>query len=398
MYIEDLFLQFFKVTVTGGGGLFSSRQSIFPPDDYDVCHSFHHAICIGKEFTESQRTYVLSLLTRYKGLSKKMGLDYSEHLIAPTWKNPVRVINKNKAVWIEYNDEEHITWICLQFPYQLKAAFDEEVEQSYLGRSIWDHNKKIRKLSLYNTNLFVLQNFLENNGFKIDESYEDIFSEYEEIYANAEDIIPYIAKLDDELFLINCPEVTETYWAEHKTGNYDHDLLLAKFLGLTYIIPEPKTSAEKIAYHSTNKFWMPNIAEFVELCYNTDGQIGIVLDRAGNIAGWLENFYNGFSTTGHSLNDIKLCIKQGNHLPKELNKWLYDNKTEGTNKAKFLIFLHKPAKWIFKDKLNFSIIGTNAIYPIPNKLTSSWINDKPCIFYLTDIKPSPIAGQQIVKV
>ena len=162
MHIEDVFVRFFKQIV-------STHYNLFPHKDYDVSYSFYNSIREGKHLTEAQRTYVVAMLQRYKGLSHKLGLDYKAHLTSPTWRNPVRVINKDKTVWVE--DENDILTICLRFPFQLKEPFTEQIEKIYQGKSYWDYENKVRKLNAYKINIFALHDWLEKHGLTIIMTY-----------------------------------------------------------------------------------------------------------------------------------------------------------------------------------------------------------------------------------
>jgi len=388
MYVEDIFIKFVKVTL-------SSNNSIVPIDDADICYSFSQTIINDTHLTANQRLYVLSLLARYQGLTSKLGFNYKNHLVMPRWKNPLRIINKEKTVWIEETD--NVEWICFKFPYELKAPFDEEIEPIYNGRSVWDYDLKVRKLKLYHINLHLLNEFIELHGFNVQKSYADCFARYEEILADYENVVPYATKLDDTIVLINCAKSTEEYWNEHKTGVYNSDLLLIKFLGIPYIIPTNETAFEKIASTVSNSFWIPSITDFINICYATPGRVGIVLDRAGNTKEWLSTLFDTMKQFELDPNDIKVCIKSGRQSNKPLSDWITDHST-GTNDSKILIFLHKPTKWIFKNKIKFDILGTNAIYPLPHKLTASWLAGHPCVTYLSPICPSAFKGQKIVKL
>ena len=389
MFIEDIFVKFYKVMLP------VYTPSMMPISDFDVCFSFYESIVDSKALTQNQRLYVISLLERYKGLSAKLGFNYKDHLLNPMWKNKVRVIDTTRKLWVE--EEDNITWICARFPYQIKERFDDIVERSYTGRSIWDPERKIRKLSIYNTNLFALTEFAEQYGFEQDNSYSDVFAKYEDIVLNADDIIPYATMINDNIVLVNCADNVEEYYNEHKTDSIDLNLLLLKSMAIPYKPNAVTTSIDKIAIADSNKFWINDIDKFIDICYATEGQIGIVIDRASGIDRLLESLKQAILSSGHSIDDMKVCIKQGKHLYKTLNKWLYDNKS-GTNKSKFLIFLQKPSKWIFKDNIEFAILGTNALYPSTSIITKSWINQHPCVMYITEIKPSSEIGQSIVEL
>jgi hypothetical protein len=97
MYIEDLFVKFFKRIV-------SANYQMIAHEDYEVAYSFYNSIRDNRSFTHNQRTYVLAILARYKGLSAKIGFDYRPELDAPSWKHPLRVINKERTVWVTEED------------------------------------------------------------------------------------------------------------------------------------------------------------------------------------------------------------------------------------------------------------------------------------------------------
>jgi hypothetical protein len=81
------------------------------------------------------------------------------------------------------------------------------------------------------------------------------------------------------------------------------------------------------------------------------------------------------------------------------NSWVSENGFGGkVQDGKFLIFLHKPAKWLFKVQEDVKILVSNNIYPTTNATTGAWYNSHPCVIFLGDIKPSEQRGRKIVEL
>ena len=88
-------------------------------------------------------------------------------------------------------------------------------------------------------------------------------------------------------------------------------------------------------------------------------------------------------------NDFRVCFRANNKDDPEFNNWVRDNKFGGKIEgAKFLIFQHKPAKWLFKQENDVIIVATNNLMPSTFGLTRDLIESSPIVFYVGEIEPS----------
>ena len=386
-YIEDIFISFYNLIIRHSVGIQSQ--------DLGACDSFHQVIYTGEYFTQNQANFLLRILDKYKIVMLKHGLDYQEDIKLPLWKKSFRVLDQAKRIWVEKAENEKI-YVYLKFPFQLKTAFDEEFKN--LKNSIWDAEKKIRKMSLYDSNIVQLHDFAKTHGFEVDESFFEIEGEIEEIWQNSDDVLPRCKVIDEEVVLVNGSEYVNEWWQQHATKNLSHDLMLAKSMGYT-LQKIPENSVEKIAASTGNSFWVKTPAELFSLYHTVQGKICIILDRTADTLTWLKNFVADADNFGVNREEIKVCFREGKEKQTGLNQWIKDAGVGGTvEDGKILIFEHRPAKWLFKDQQTVKLLVTNNLYPSTNKLTQEWINTHPCVVYLGDIKPSEARKQKIVEL
>jgi hypothetical protein len=82
-----------------------------------------------------------------------------------------------------------------------------------------------------------------------------------------------------------------------------------------------------------------------------------------------------------------------------LAKYIKENNLVGQiGQAKLLIFSHKPAKWLFKDRIDVKIVVVNSFIPINEPLTQSWLESHYCVVYLGNIRPTAPRMKKIVNL
>ncbi len=82
-----------------------------------------------------------------------------------------------------------------------------------------------------------------------------------------------------------------------------------------------------------------------------------------------------------------------------INEWIKLAGVGGkVESGRILIFESRPAKWLFKDQSDVTLLVTNNVFPPTNVITRDWFNSHPCVIYLGDIKPSETKGQKIVEL
>lgn len=388
-YIEDIFIEFYKMVITAAIPIQSQ--------DFTACDSFFNVITDGSLLTENQQKYIIRVLDKYSLFAANNGLDYQELISSPIWKNPVRIIDKSKKVWIE--EEKGHLWIQFKFPYQLKDEFEKEVESKKEGKaySVWDHERRIRSLLLYNANLLSVNEFVTKHRFEIDETFMNALAQWEEVLAQQENIFLHSEIVDGKVILKNATETAEAYWQEHATGELVEDLMLAKSMG--YLLsPAGHTAIETVASQNS-LFWVKSNEQLFDLYKSVHGKMCIILDRASDSFDWLKKFVESADLNGIDRSEIKVCFRETKGGNISFNEWVKSNNLGGSvSEGKILIFQNKPPKWLFKDEHSVKILVTNNLYPPTSSLTREWLEHHYCSIYVGDIKPSQVRNKKIVQL
>lgn len=387
-YIEDIFLEFYYFVITHGIPM--QRQDSAPVE------SFFNVLLNETQLTEAQASYILKLLNKYKNLTAIHGLDYTDRLAAGKWKNPFRVLDNSKRVYVE-TDSSGAVQVCLKFPFQLKQAFEDTL-QHVKSASVWDPEDKVRKINLYKCNLVQIGEFVHYHEFDIDDSFMIVLGQVEEIWANQSKISPSSIISNNAVELINPSDDALAYWNENKTGKLGNDLILAKNMGFL-LDKKPENSIERIASTKPSTYWVKTNEELLSLCNDIDGKVCIVLDRVGKTTDWLCDFAKSVDDCGVDRNQIKVCFRAEKNDSSNLNDTIKELGFGGKiEDGKFLIFNHKPAKWLFKEAESVKILVSNNLYPSTNALTRDWFNSHPLVIYVGNIKPSEHRNNNIVEL
>lgn len=393
VFIEDIF--------TNMVDTLTMNNCQFQRQDSSAAISFYNTIFSGQRLTQNQANYILRLLEKYKNLSAMGGFDYSDKLSDPKWKNPFRVIDMSRRAFVEIDNE--CPWVCLQFPYQLKTIFEEEVltpTMSFEGRdfgNVWDKDRRLRMLSLYEHNIIKIYEFVKDNNFEIDETFYNALAAVEEIWQNQDSVLPTTSINDGKVELVNANDDAINWFNDHKTNNTTNDLLLAKSMG--YIFNEkPTNKAQKIAGTKSTTFYTSNYKDFFDIAEEIDGKVCIILDRAADALNWLKTLSMYIDSYNLTREDFKVCFRESNKEHPEFNDWVKDNGFGGkVNEGKYLIFKHKPAKWLFSNDIDVKILVTNNVYPSTSSLTKTWLATHPFVLYIDTVKPSN-KGEDIVEL
>jgi hypothetical protein len=390
-YIEDVFIEFYNLAMID--------EWPMQPQDITAAGSFYSVLIQSKELTQNQANFILKLLAKYQNYAIRSSLDYQELIKAPEWKNPFRILDLSKKIFVE-KDNDGSVWVCAKFPYQLKKEFDTEFEEpkSPVNKAIWDAERKLRKLYIYDTNLIQVYEFAQRHNFEIDDTFMIALGEVEEIWQTQDEILPYSTQLGDTVLLENSSTETFEWWQKNYTGNYQIDLLTAKSMGFLYS-GKPTNTVEKIAASASNSFWIKTNADLFQLYKSINGKVAVVLDRTANTLEWLQSFINDADNAGILRSDIKVCFRESKDQNTGLNDWIKENDVGGkVEDGKILIFEFKPAKWLFKEQEHVIMLVSNNLYPSTNQITKDWFATHPLVIYLGDIKPSEQRGQTIVEL
>lgn len=377
-YIEDLFVRIIDIMDQNLLGMQYHDQS--------AARSFYNSISAGKDLTEKQGAYVLKIIYKYRN-SVRPFIEVEPFIENPMWKKPFRVVDRSKRIWVE-QEVTQTPLICLQFPYDLKDDFESSFRPSYNNGHYWNAERKIRQINLYKTNIIEIQEWVDKHDFNIDDTFVSCVDQIEEIWQERNTYKPYSIIEDDEVVIKNCSEETEEYFLKHSNGNIVNDLFLAK--SMNYPLKNPNNDiAQKISSNSNNTFWVKSVENFIKLGYEVKGKVVLLLDRASDALSYMQELSEVIDTNKFDRNDFRVCFRTNNKDDPEFNNWVRDNKFGGKIEgAKFLIFQHKPAKWLFKQQNDVIIVATNNLMPSTYGLTRDMLEHHPLVFYVGDIEPS----------
>ena len=392
LFAEDIFLKFYD--------LVDSDKIKVQHQDIGPITSFYMRMLNRDALTKSQADFVVKILEKYRHLSTMAGFDYSEPLKNLTWKKSFRVLDLTKKIFVERTSGGQLE-VCVKFPYQLKKEFDDQINSYQLNSMAvnnWDSDQKIRRLSLYHFNLIALYEFANRNNFQIDDTFMNVLADVEEIWQNQEEILPASDIINDRVQLVNATAEAEQWFNLCCVGETDKDLLTAKHMGYSYR-GQPKNINEKIAAHAENSFWIRTNDKFFDLYKNITGKTAVMLDRTGDTLTWLQKFVTDADAQGVNRDEIKVCFRDSKDRDTGINEWIKLAGVGGkVETGRLLIFESRPAKWLFKDLDDVTLLVTNNVFPPTNVIARDWFNSHPCVIYLGDIKPSEIKGQKIVEL
>ena len=389
-FAEDIFTEFYH---------WVSQQKIsIQGQDFSPISSFHEKIINGSELTKNQANFLIKLLEKYKTMSATAGFDYRPQLQNIKWRKGFRVLDLSKSIYVELRENK--LEICLKFPYQLKKEFEDEIErrETLHAHSFWDTDDKVRRLDFYHYNLITLYEFVCKHNFEIDDTFMNVLSDVEEIWQNSEDAIPSSELGTYGVQLKNASDETAEWWQSNKAGSISKDLLLAKRMGFLYQ-EKPRNLVEKIAASQENSFWMKTNQEFFQLAKSCPGKICVLLDRSSATLPWLQNFVADAEKNDVSREEIKVCFRDNKESTTGLNDWIKIAGVGGkVETGRILIFESKPAKWLFKESNDVTLLVTNNIFPPTNTMARDWFMCHPCVIYLGDTRPTETKGQKIVEL
>jgi hypothetical protein len=388
-YIEDVFIEFVEFAAV--------NRITINRLDHTAATNFFNLISDGKQLTEAQANYILKILEKHKNLIFGVGFDYRHLLENPKWKNTFRVIDLTKKIFVE-TDPLGTPIVCLRFPYQLKKEFEDEIDRF---KSVWDHERKLRLLNLYDFNLIQLYEFAKKHNFEIDDTFMIAVGEVEEIWQTQDDILPAAEISLDWVTLKNVSIETENWFAENATGVVEHDLLLAKSMGYRYIKnPEAVVHplVEKISLSDKNLFWIKDNETFLNLCEAVTGKVAIVLDRAADSQEWVRTFSAAVEKSNIPKETVRVCFRLSKESDNNnFNQWVSESSHGGkVEDGRIYIFNHRPAKWLFNDAKPVTMLVTNNLFPNSSQLVKQWLDSHSCVIYLGNVKPTTMREQKIV--
>jgi hypothetical protein len=391
-YVENCFLLFFE--------LVEEKKISLESSDVSPIRNFVNIMSDDRPLTRSQANFVLRLLGKYQSKINHHGIDISDIIQTPLWKNPFREIDNSKSISLESNNNQ-ITYILARFPFSFKDTFFDEFLLKDRSKAIWDHDVKSQRIKLLDINLINFVECAKKYNFIISGEILDLAERLEEYWANEESLIPHSILLDNAVVLVNASSAVMDFFNAHKKNNIYHDLILAKSMGF-FLRKEPTNKIEKISAAEENKFWINSFETLIDILQSSDHFPAVViLDRASDNVSWAQHFISVYEKMNLPISDVKICYRFSNEIDdgRKFNDWVKDlDLGKNLDQGKIFICLHKPPKWMFKDNFDVKIIVTNGIYPNVNSITDSMVESFHTVLFSTDIKPSEKRNKKIVQL
>jgi len=339
MYIEDVYVKFFDQVLQQG------YLYIIQSSDKSAFKNFYNLLILNKPVTEKQSRYILLLLKKYSSYGPSVGFEIEQFLVEPVWKHPFRQIDESKLIYVEHTDTD--SWICLKFPYRLIKSFEKEVLSTAEDPvTFWDKEERVRKISLFDYNLINLKDFIHENNFEIDNTFDTFITTVEEIWNQSETVVPHSTLNRNEIVLCNATEEAVEYFNENKsTMNMFDNLLLAKKMGFPLRIPVVN-AFDRLVTSDVNQFKVTDFKTFFSVTEKISGRVCIVLDKSENYQEWITKFLACADRAEVPRESIKICFRDDSKTNGDFNNWLRDKGVTGTitDQSKYCVFKSKPAK------------------------------------------------------
>lgn len=376
---------------------FSDEFSNVDATDRKIFDDFWQLLVEKKFLTEKQGNLLCKLLQKHKKFFQG-SCDIDQLLSSQTWSQNFRVMDYSKKIFLN-QDEDGAVWVCLQFPFALKTAFDQcflnNKDRSF---SIWDDEKRVRKLDFYKCNILQVIDFGQQNQFQISQEIFDTADQIDEIWQNIESLEKTFNIVDNKVTLINQEQSTQEYFDVHKTQCVEADTLLAKELGHVSTDPTIPRALQKIVSTDNNAFWIKDLNIYLDIYQKTKLKTCVILDRTSEYKLWVENFLSICDHSSISRNEIRVCFRESGG-DSAFNIWVKEQGIGGkVDGGRIFIFLNTPAKWLYNNIESCKLILVNGLFPFTNKNTQNLLNCHPLVMYNSGNKPSMSKDTSIVEL
>jgi hypothetical protein len=228
--------------------------------DVKIVESFAEQARNGIGFTDKQSALAVALVLKYKRQLAKHSIDIESVKTTPTFRTPIRNIDRTTRVWVEDNV------INIRFPYDhTLIEFLRDQSKESLGRIHFNRDAKVWQADLTEYNVNLIFAFSKNNNFIIDKSLCDLM----DLILAAEKIPYKIELIQDQhrLIITNAADSLIEY-IEKTLGGFDHSNLLrlvdySALLGYTV----DTTIGEGVIKQYSPRFW--------SLCTNRELKVNL---------------------------------------------------------------------------------------------------------------------------
>jgi len=195
IYIEDLIR------------VLSKTSRYLHPKDESMITSFDNQNYQGTGLTEKQRAAALRILRHHQSfLSSSLGnANIEDMLDNPVFKLPLRILKTvRKLSIVDHADHGHS--VKLEFPFDEERIKKIKEQKDKTTITAWDSDQSAWFMSLEETTIRFLMDFVKDADFEVDQQLQDYFLQTEKIVENIEQHLPMLVLKDKELKIANKPE------------------------------------------------------------------------------------------------------------------------------------------------------------------------------------------------
>jgi hypothetical protein len=169
--------------------------------------SFDNQNYQGAGLTEKQRAAALRILRHHQPfLSSALGnVDLQANLDNPVFKLPLRILKTVRKLSI-VDHADHGRSVKLEFPFDEERIKKIKEQRDKITVTSWDSEQSAWFMSLEETTIRFLMDFVKDSDFEIDQELRDYFLQTEKIVENIENHLPMLVLKNKELKIANKPE------------------------------------------------------------------------------------------------------------------------------------------------------------------------------------------------
>jgi len=353
MYIED----FISILSKSHGTIFNK--------DTNIIESFALQVSNGNALTEKQATLAGKILKRYISyLSQVVGFDVTDKIQNPTYKMPLRTVNSLKRLSTVSDDTMGKVW-KLEFPYN-ETLLTEIRKAKQLGvESSWDKDQKSWIFPKNETNLLFLLDFTVNNGFEIDDIFEEYKKQVKFIHDNVEKYVPMITYENNDIKIANFEEnhhkiyqnsLISTVFEARKYGILTWDENVNKYLSSEDINPITKlfldTDPSENIHINPEKIGLNDLTDII---VHMNPCVFVI--PGGSELENIEKIYDFLVGINFRPDEMSVMFRLPSETGKDFNDYVRDNAINNpiTENTKIVFLSGRVPKPLFKSGIKFNV-------------------------------------------
>lgn len=376
-------------------------KELLAPRDRSILYSMASQLKKSIALTENQASLAVKIIRDNNHIYKTIeGLD--SFLNNPKYKNPFRIVDWGRKIFLHSNET-----IGIKFPFN--ASFIKLLEK-IPSRKIFDTSTKSHTYKLTEDNIYRIVELFSSQEFDIDPIIYSWYQEIVKIRNHLEEFIPTADIVDNQIEILNCNRIAETYFNENKTDNLISNAILCKKMGLNFtksfkdyvsaldINPYIKKILFHDKYHSfvrkSEMFNNKSIAELIKEINNYP--ILFFMSETPEFSEDFENLIANLNAVGIENKDMSVLFRSDYN--NKFNQFIKDNDLNNFyNEDTKIVFLkYKIPKFLYKLSFNPSMIISNSLLYV-HYTAQKMIESHPLVLYYTEESGKSL-GTKIAKL